>query len=381
MLGEQAALDSQGVVSALKNVAITGDAGDAIATFEKPQPIPALVVIECGAAFEACKPYLHRWQDRSPCTQIIGFGFNQVDHIQDFYASGGHDLVPEVLASPQLLAGYFQAKLRRFHDQTIAFSERQRLSGKTISRTKADSLALPSPATHSGKQVQKQLMPSEALVVGKTTIASDMRPAGELAGDFVQFDAVGEEIVLACLADVSGHDAGSALVTVWLHEQFRNMKAHLAAKPNESLADLMSTLNKALCDAVFGHHATCVLMRLDLKRNVLDYCVAGHFPHPLLVQKGQAQALETSDLPLGLLESKEYDSHQLELDQSFALWVCSDGVLAEMPGDTVAAQERWLRSFVENDSGEIDGVFDRLFEVSNEGLSDDASVVSLVRKV
>jgi hypothetical protein len=47
----------------------------------------------------------------------------------------------------------------------------------------------------------------------------------------------------------------------------------------------------------------------------------------------------------------------------------------------VAAQERWLRSFVENDSGEIDGVFDRLFEVSNEGLSDDASVVSLVRKV
>ena len=40
-----------------------------------------------------------------------------------------------------------------------------------------------------------------------------------------------------------------------------------------------------------------------------------------------------------------------------------------------------LKAFALGDSGEVEGLLERLFKVSDEGLADDASVLSLVRKV
>jgi len=144
---------------------------------------------------------------------------------------------------------------------------------------------------------------------------------------------------------------------------------------------LLERLNRRLCSAAFEHHATCVLALVNLRDSTLQYCAAGHFPHPILVQNGEITVLESSDLPLGLLESKEYDAQQLELAAEFKLLLFSDGALGDLPGNSVAKQEAELASFVKSDSGKVEGLFDRLFKVSDDRLADDRSVLSLVRKV
>jgi serine phosphatase RsbU (regulator of sigma subunit) len=120
---------------------------------------------------------------------------------------------------------------------------------------------------------------------------------------------------------------------------------------------------------------------INLTENQLRYCSAGHFPHPLLVQNGSVQVLEAGELPLGLLKSKEYDAVQLALASEFKLLILSDGVLEGLQDDALADKEAMLTSFALGDSGEVEGLLDRLFEVSDDGLADDASVLSLVRKV
>jgi serine phosphatase RsbU (regulator of sigma subunit) len=81
------------------------------------------------------------------------------------------------------------------------------------------------------------------------------------------------------------------------------------------------------------------------------------------------------------LKSKEYDAVQLALAPEFKLLIMSDGVLQGLRGAALAEKEATLKAFALGDSGEVEGLLERLFEVSDDGLADDASVLSLVRRV
>ncbi len=85
-----------------------------------------------------------------------------------------------------------------------------------------------------GASVQKMLMPEAALNLKGLTVAHDIRPSLMLTGDFIQYSSIRAHEVLFCLADVSGHGTGSALVTVLLNEQVERLVL-MAARRREPL--------------------------------------------------------------------------------------------------------------------------------------------------
>ena len=340
---------------------------------------PALLVIQAGDALTQCQPQFASWMQRWPSLQMLLFGSVSAADLEAFYGQGGCDLVPAALSNTDEFSSYWQVKLDNFERQ--AKVEHQKTQATRKLQAMAANLLVVEEDQALGASVQKMLMPEAPLNLKGLTVAHDIRPSLMLTGDFIQYSSIRAHEVLFCLADVSGHGTGSALVTVLLNEQLERLALMASEDASLSVESMMAQINAALCESVFDHHVTCVLGIIDLRNNQLRYCSAGHFPHPLLVQNGAVQVLEAGELPLGLLKSKEYDACQLVLASEFKLLIVSDGVLEGLRGEALAEKEAALNAFALGDSGEVEGLFERLFEVSDDGLADDASVLSLVRKV
>lgn len=365
-------LRSKPRVKVLPADALTGE-------FDELSHSPALLVIQSGGALTQCLPQFAGWIHRWPSLQILLFGSVTAFELEAFYGQGGCDLVPGALSNIDGLSGYWQAKLD--------YSERQAKAGRQTRQAKkklqamAASLLVVEEDQALGVRVQKRLMPEAPLNLQGLSVSHHIRPSLRLTGDFIQYSSIRPSEVLFCLADVSGHGTGSALVTVLLNEQMERLALRAAEDSSLTVGRMMADINAALCEAVFDQHVTCVLGIIDLCNDQLRYCSAGHFPHPLLVQNGAVQVLEAGELPLGLLKSKEYDAVELALASEFKLLIMSDGVLEGLGGEALAEKEAMLVAFALGDSGEVEGLLERLFEVSDDGLADDASVLSLVRKV
>ena len=352
---------------------------DLMRVFDGLSRSPALLVIQAGDALAQCLPQFSSWVHRWPSMQILLFGPVSAADLEAFYRQGGGDLVPAALSNSEGVSSYWQAKLDYFERQ--AKVEHQKTQATRKLQAMAANLLVVEEDQALGASVQKMLMPEAPLNLKGLTVAHDIRPSLMLTGDFIQYSSIRAHEVLFCLADVSGHGTGSALVTVLLNEQLERLALMASEDASLSVGRMMAQINAALCEAVFDHHVTCVLGIIDLRNNQLRYCSAGHFPHPLLVQNGAVQVLEAGELPLGLLKSKEYDAVQLALATEFKLLIMSDGVLEGLRGEALAEKEAALNAFALGDSGEVEGLLERLFEVSDDGLADDASVLSLVRKV
>src|SRR5690606_12608431 len=67
-----------------------------------------------------------------------------------------------------------------------------------------------------GRQVQKSLLPVSPLVHGEYRVAHRINPSLYLSGDFVGYNVVLDRFLIFYLADVSGHGASSAFVTILL---------------------------------------------------------------------------------------------------------------------------------------------------------------------
>lgn len=340
---------------------------------------PALLVIQAGDALGQCLAHFASWIHRWPSLQMLVFGPVSTPDLEAFYGQGGCDLVPAALTNTDEFSNYWQAKLDYSARQVKVRRQKQQATRK-LQAMSASLLAVEEDQVL-GARVQKMLMPEAPLNLKDLTVAHHIRPSLMLTGDFIQYSAIRADEVLFCFADVSGHGTGSALVTVLLNEQVERLVLMAARDASLSVGRMMAQINAALCEAVFDHHVTCVLGVIDLQNNQLRYCSAGHFPHPLLVQNGAVQVLETGELPLGLLKSKEYDAVELGLASEFKLLIMSDGVLEGLRCEALAEKEAMLKTFALGDSGEVEGLLERLFEVSDDGLADDASVLSLVRKV
>jgi serine phosphatase RsbU (regulator of sigma subunit) len=353
---------------------------DALARVINGFPLsPALLVIQAGDALAQCLPQFASWMQRWPSLQMLLFGSVSAADLEAFYGQGGCDLVPAALSNTDEFSSYWQAKLDYFERQVKV--EHQKTQATRKLQAMAANLLVVEEDQALGASVQKMLMPEAPLNLKGLTVAHDIRPSLMLTGDFIQYSSIRAHEVLFCLADVSGHGTGSALVTVLLNEQLERLALMASEDASLSVGRMMAQINAALCEAVFDHHVTCVLGIIDLRNNQLRYCSAGHFPHPLLVQNGSVQVLEAGELPLGLLKTKEYDARQHVLASEFKLLIVSDGVLEGLRGEALAEKEAALNAFALGDSGEVEGLLERLFEVSDDGLADDASVLSLVRKV
>ncbi|TBU73496.1 fused response regulator/phosphatase [Pseudomonas daroniae] len=263
-------------------------------------------------------------------------------------------------------------------------NERYREKLETANRELQASLHLLQEDQNAGRQVQMNMLPVTPWENEGLSFAHQIIPSLYLSGDFVDYFRVDERRVAFYLADVSGHGASSAFVTVLL--KFMTTRLLYESRRNGMLpefkpSDVLGHINRGLINCKLGKHVTMLGGVIDEENNRLTYSIGGHLPLPVMYSGGEAHYLEGRGLPVGLFNEADYTDLEIDLPESFSLTLLSDGILDLLPGDTLQEKEALLPKLVSEAGGTLDGLRS-VFGLANLAeMPDDIALLVLSRNL
>lgn len=234
-----------------------------------------------------------------------------------------------------------------------------------------------------GRQVQKRLLPPTPVYKAGYEIAQRIVPSLYLSGDCIDYAYASDRYLAFYLADVSGHGASSAFVTIWLkHLVTRMAQEEGLFSDAESFvtgpATMLERVNKDLHKSRLSHHLTVFVGVVDTHENKLSYSVAGHLPMPVLLVDGKAEYLPGRGKPVGIFKKDvSWQVYQLDLPPKFELACFSDGVLEILPPEDLCAKEEYLLKLLESTGANLEALSEELrLDAISDG-PDDIAILTL----
>ncbi|PYU62006.1 MAG: serine/threonine protein phosphatase, partial [Acidobacteria bacterium] len=173
------------------------------------------------------------------------------------------------------------------------------------------------------REIQRQLLPTGAREVPGLDLAAGYVPARELGGDFYDFLPYGRGRLGFMVGDVSGKGTAAALYGSLAIGTVREIVVDHACEP----ASMLALLNQRLVAARLDSRFIAMLFAVyDASTRKLTLANAGG-PYPLLVRKGQVQAIRLEGVPLGLIPDTQYDETTIDLEPGDVVLFASDGIL------------------------------------------------------
>ena len=172
------------------------------------------------------------------------------------------------------------------------------------------------------RQIQFGLLPFEPYDKGGVRIASVMRPANTVGGDYFDVIELPEGHLAVAVGDVAGKGMPAALLMALLQGSLRTL-----ASAGLRGAELVSKLNAHLCANIPSNRLiTLVYAELDPATGELRYVNAGHNP-PFLLSVGHPPArLAATAIALGITTEAEFPEMTLELEPGERLVLYTDGI-------------------------------------------------------
>lgn len=237
-----------------------------------------------------------------------------------------------------------------------------------------------------GRRVQRRLMPSGLTTEDGYQVAHTIVPSLFLSGDFVDYAHINKRYLAFYLADVSGHGASSAFVTIWLkHLVSRMVREEGLFGDEQSFVDgadhMLQQINRELHETRLNHHLTLFVGVIDTLTHQMHYVVAGHLPMPILVTESGAEYLIGCGKPAGIFKEVSWELYECNLPAKFALVCFSDGVLETLPPVELADKEAHLLSLVAASTGTLESVCETLVIKEIRDNPDDIAVLSICRGV
>lgn len=232
-----------------------------------------------------------------------------------------------------------------------------------------------------GRRIQLRMLPPTPYVVEHYGFSHRIFPSLYLSGDFVDYFRLGDGRIGFYLADVSGHGASSAFITVFLKTLTNRIQRHYEKRKavnTLSPARILASINQELLGMGLGKHLTMFCGVIDLAENRLTYCVGAHFPPPLLVNGDEVRPLEGTGLPVGLFQDASYEDIVLELSPSWTLVAMSDGVLEIMEGN-LPEKEALLQQLVRDGYRDVDSLARALKVEGDVEVPDDVALLVVNR--
>lgn len=193
-----------------------------------------------------------------------------------------------------------------------------------------------------GQYVQLRMLPPSPWSFGRYRLAHRVQPSMMLSGDFVDYFGIADSHFVFYIADVSGHGASSAFITVILKNFFRRLRREYRPSMLQNPGEILASLNQELLDQGLGKHVTVFIGVVDVQANAVAFANAGHFPHAIHASAGGAGYLEAPGKPVGLFDDVEYDVATAAFKPGDSVVSFSDGVLEAMHEDGLAAKEERL---------------------------------------
>ena len=228
-----------------------------------------------------------------------------------------------------------------------------------------------------GFRLQRGMMPLSPATIGEVHLDHRIFPSLILSGDFIDYFPLAGDKILFYLADVSGHGASSAFVTILLRSLSRRLEQNFSSLNLSDTGSILNWMNNELLLCELEHHVTVFLAIIDLSTRQLMYSNAAHFPAAILSSQEYTCYLESGGRPLGLFKTVEYESTRVDLPETCSLILFSDGVFEIMPQDTLMGKEEQLLSLVKNGMKNVESLAGKLGMAEAVNLPDDIAVFTI----
>ncbi|WP_417765465.1 PP2C family protein-serine/threonine phosphatase [Spongiibacter tropicus] len=273
-------------------------------------------------------------------------GVSRRNSLADVLAAVRHGATDYLLLPPEshdVIRHAMERAVERCELKRENLAYRQKL--ENANRELLESLTHLQQDQQAGKHVQQLLLPDTPKDIENYRFCHFILPSLYLSGDFVDYFLVGEDHAAFFVADVSGHGASSAFVTVFLKNLFARKRSdflHRGSTAILSPAKMLAIANRELLEMGIGKHVTLCVGVVDLKCNQLCYSVAGHLPAPVLSVDGHATFLPDHDMPVGLFAEASFTDHMISFPPGAVLTLFSDGILEVLQRDSLAEKEQAL---------------------------------------
>lgn len=237
---------------------------------------------------------------------------------------------------------------------------------------------------HNSRNVQWALLPP-ARKVHQCNFEHRFFPATELSGDFLDYVKISDSHMAFYLADVSGHGALSAYITLCVSEQFAALRQALVFQASKVLfnpVDVLQHIHSELMNASLGQYLTLFYGVLNTQTGHIHYSVAGHAPMPMLRCAKDVAYLHGKGTPIALFDDVHFESYECVMPEESELLLFSDGVFDTLEGIDIDHQTDYLqREFYDRSQDSVlwfEQHVQRQLERSGN-LNDDASLLRIQR--
>ena len=172
-----------------------------------------------------------------------------------------------------------------------------------------------------GRKLQSVLLPNQAPDVKGLDIGIGLRAARQISGDLFDFFEHGDDDVVIAFGDSSGKGAAAALYGALVGGLLRSL-----APRRRAPAMLLKALNETLLERkVEAQYVTLLVLRWVASTRTLTMANAGAAT-PLICRNGQILKPKAEGVPIGLLDSRDYDEVVMLMQQGDLIVLHSDGV-------------------------------------------------------
>lgn len=172
--------------------------------------------------------------------------------------------------------------------------------------------------------VQRQMLPRNTKQLTTIRYAGMSAAARGIGGDYYDFLDLGPGMLGFLLADVSGKGVAAALLMANLHASVRCECAHGFS----GLSAMLQRVNAHFFEATLPEqYATLFFGQYDDRTRRLHYVNCGQQPAIVMRSDNSIKRLESTALPLGLVQDWTGEQRTVALHSGDMLCVCSDGVI------------------------------------------------------
>jgi len=209
--------------------------------------------------------------------------------------------------------------------------------------------------------IQKSLLPAQPPPVAHVDLAGICVPAKNVGGDYYDYFLMENGHLGICIADVSGHNVGSALMMAITRQALR-----FESKHQSSISKVLKETNCSIYDDLTnaGLFITAFFASYDPEVRTLSWANGGHnLPILYRASKQEIDLLDAEGMILGMLDDVEYEEHRTELKAGDILFLYTDGITeGKNESGEMFGEDRLYQEVKQNAHLSAQELLDHIFE-------------------
>lgn len=343
---------------------------------------PDLVIIDLQMPGMSGKEVLEKITNESPATPtVVASEMAHMTEIIDSLKHGATDYVIKPITDMTVLEHAVAKALERSRlvEQNRIYREQLEAANQALKKN----LDILEQDQEAGRSVQLRMLPEQGVEFGPYIFSHGVDPSLYLSGDFVDYFQINDQNLGFYIADVSGHGASSAFVTVLLKSLISLSLTRYQIHNDNTILEpekLLAMLSKEIHSAKLGKYLTIIYGVIDLVKHELTYSIGGHYPSPIWVENGQAKFLEGKGFPVGIMKEAKYHRTSISLPENFQLLFFSDGITEIITAPDLPSKEQLILKMASEGEISIENFRKQLGLVNKKELPDDVTMLIIKRQ-